>query len=215
MKKIFLWGLCFLLAIAIIPFITGIINGKNKADLHINFASINKPKAATASESADLSITLTNKDIETIVCLTMEYIEEDTDKETKRAILSICTNNYIKSKADNNISPQVEISSYNDNLLKELTEIYNNGIYELRYQNNIVYIPVVSFSHGYIATNDEYPYIEAVASPWDTLCAEYNDSKKSECGVSLYGIEYLCKSHSDAESALRWYLPDFEMNLMK
>lgn len=203
MKKIFLWGLSFLLVIAIIPFSTGVFKANNKPGTSKN--AENAVASVTDSESI-----LTEKEVDTMLCQAMEYIKEETDKETKIAILSLCVNNYMYNKNDGSYNTQTEISNYSDNLLQELTEIYNNGIYELRYKDNIVYIPLVVSCPGYTVTSDEYPYIQAIASPWDTFV----DNKGSECGISLFGIEYLCKNYKDAESTLRWYLPEFEIKLM-
>ena len=60
------------------------------------------------------------------------------------------------------------------------------------------------------AVNENYKYIHSVASPWD--CYQTDFDANAECvGVSLSGIDYLCKNGYSAEEALLWYLPDFEI----
>ena len=213
MKKIFLWGLCFLLVTAIIPFSTGIIRQNSKADLNITAHEEDNIVDATKASPANSQSVLTDKDTEIIVTTAMEYIGENSDKQTKLAILSLCANNYIYNLNEKNQAEATETSRYSDKLLQELTDIYNSGIYELRYSGEIVYIPLVTLCPGYTVTSEAYPYIQAVASPWDALSDEFTLNKDYNCGISLYGIEYLCKNTSDAGSALRWYLPDFEFTL--
>lgn len=65
-------------------------------------------------------------------------------------------------------------------------------------------------SNGTTYKNENYRYIHSVASPWD--CYQTDFDANAECvGVSLSGIDYLCKNGYSAEEALLWYLPDFEI----
>lgn len=71
------------------------------------------------------------------------------------------------------------------------------------------YIPFCYSTNGKTSTNSEYPYLTAVASPWDS----YNEieSDTEYYGVSLYGINYLCSEGYTYDEALIWYLPDFKI----
>ena len=70
--------------------------------------------------------------------------------------------------------------------------------------------PYSETSNGTTYKNENYKYIHSVASPWD--CYQTDFDANAECvGVSLSGIDYLCKNGCSAEEALLWYLPDFEI----
>lgn len=103
--------------------------------------------------------------------------------------------------ADNStkeIYPQIEkiISS-----LEELS-IYYNG--------KNVYVPYSETSNGNTVYNEKYSYISAVASPWDCFSKEFD--KQARCvGVSINGLDYLCKNGMSAKEALSWYLPNCEI----
>ncbi len=214
MKKIILWSICFLLLTALIPFCVGITSKKNKAIKPANSNITEKIVETTVTEETE-KIALTEEELDTICCMAMEYINEDTDKQTKLAILSLCANNYLCFKKENNTLPDINISTYSDNSLKELRSILSKGLVEFLYKGNMVYIPLVKISSGHTVTSDEYPYIQEVASPWDTLEDGFNIDKQDQCGISVAGIEYLCKNSSTAEEAISWYLPDFEIKYIK
>ncbi|RGS77172.1 hypothetical protein DWX71_07185, partial [Ruminococcus bromii] len=73
-----------------------------------------------------------------------------------------------------------------------------------------LFVPYSETSNGTTYKNENYKYIHSVASPWD--CYQTDFDANAECvGVSLSGIDYLCKNGCSAEEALLWYLPDFEI----
>lgn len=72
------------------------------------------------------------------------------------------------------------------------------------------YIPYSTISNGTTADSDDYDYLCAVASTWD--CFSENYDKNSVCvGVSIEGVDYLCRNGASAQEALLWYLPNFEI----
>lgn len=80
----------------------------------------------------------------------------------------------------------------------------------LTLRNEKVFIPYSKISCGYTLKSEDCKYITSVASPWDCFSQEYDEN--AECiGVSVNGINYLCKNGANAEQALKWYLPEFEI----
>lgn len=81
----------------------------------------------------------------------------------------------------------------------------------LRTNGEALFVPYSETSNGITYKNDNYKYIHSVASPWDCYSKSYDEN--AECvGVSLSGVDSLCKSGYSAEDALLWYLPDFEIS---
>ena len=80
----------------------------------------------------------------------------------------------------------------------------------LRKNSEALFVPYSETSNGTTYKNKNYKYIHSVASPWD--CYQTDFDANAECvGVSLSGIDYLCKNGCSAEEALLWYLPNFEI----
>lgn len=73
-----------------------------------------------------------------------------------------------------------------------------------------LYIPFSPVSNGATVQSDDYSYLQSVASPWDCYCSDFSEDAKC-VGVSINGVNYLCKNGATAEDALLWYLPEFEI----
>lgn len=93
-------------------------------------------------------------------------------------------------------------------LYKRLLSVYNsNKEIFLTYRSKNVPIPYARRSNGLTSSNKHYPYICAVASPWDVFSVY---EPNVDCiGISMDGINYLCENGMTAEEALLWYLPEF------
>lgn len=210
MKKIIIWSIFLLLVIALIPMFSGIKGLETPKIIQNN--TKNKEKSLHSVTTADETIPeqkLTDEETEIIVCKVMEHITEEADTETKKAMLAICKNNYLYLKAQGVSEFETEISKYSDSFFEELKTLYSENEYILLYDNKQVAIPMVPQNGGFTATSDEYPYIESVASPWDTFSNNYIRGAIYPCGVSIYGIEYLCRQGLNWQEALMWYLPSF------
>ena len=95
--------------------------------------------------------------------------------------------------------------------LKDRIRTHYSSEKELLYHHESKYIPIAPLSNGQTQTNDTYPYLTAVASPWDCLDENYNEN--NQCvGVSMNGVNYLCTKGCSAEEALLHYLPDFTVS---
>ena len=212
MKKIVLWCMCLLLIIALLPLASG-IKGIELSDLSAttNTEATDAPESEPTTNETDTEDTLTDEEIEIIVCKVMEHITQEAATETKKAMLAICKNNYLYLKESGETDFETEISKYSDDFFGELLKFYEENQYIILLERKRVAIPLVPQNGGFTATSDEYPYIEPVASPWDTFSKSYIRGGIYPCGVSIYGVGYLCDNGMDWNEALRYYLPDFEI----
>lgn len=137
--------------------------------------------------------------------------------ETVKALTIILNTNY-KFNPDSFCLDDSNVCIFENNADNSLKEVYPqiekavNSAKEktLQKNNTLLYIPYSEISGGTTNKSDEYEYLTAVASPWDCYQKEFDENK--ECiGVSIEGINYLCKNGMTAEEALIWYLPDFEI----
>lgn len=159
------------------------------------------------------------QDKETVLCgLLAAVYDEDYSDETLKAIAIILNTNYKADKSSFNLNDS-KIYISKENADKKIKDNYDkiekavNSAKELYITKNKkhLYIPYSICSNGKTFSSDKYDYIKGVSSPWD--CYSKNFSSNNRCeGVSLDGIDYLCKCGETAEEALSWYLSDFEIN---
>lgn len=221
MKRTVFCCIGLLLIVALIPFASGIKGVKipNLSKLSVQSSSDEEAlEASTETQTEPLqdeilsSDNLSDEEIEIIVCKVMEHITEDADGDTKRAMLAICKTNYLYLKSQDNTDFEADISKYSDDFLAQLLNIYKEDNFILTLNGEIVPIPLTPQNGGYTATCDEYPYIQSVASPWDSFSESYIRSAVYPCGVSIYGLGYLCEQGLDWKEALSWYLPNFTID---
>ncbi len=210
MKKTILWSIIFLFIVALIPMVSG-IKGIELTNLPAEKAKKTTSEEKTTATSDENSKTdeLTDLEMEIIVCKVMEHITEDAHLETKKAILAVCKNNYLYLKEQGESDFESEISKYSDSFLEELYSLYNENEFLISYNNELVPIPLITQNGGFTATSDEFPYIEPTASPWDAFSEGFIRGAEYSCGVSIYGIGYLCENGMSWKEALGWYLPNF------
>lgn len=146
-----------------------------------------------------------------------EYKESYCDETIKAIAILINTDYTVNPDSfDVNDSETCIFEEDADNSLKEnyskIQDIYNS-VSELKISidKNVKYIPYSDSSNGSTIPSEKYSYLCSVASPWDCYSESY--SEDVECiGVSLNGIDYLCRNGAKAEEALKWYLPNCEIN---
>lgn len=187
-------------------------------------------KCATESESANVMATADNapknnneneKNISSedkVLCgLVSALCEKDYSSETIKAISILLNNDYSLNpeKFDLN-NPDVFLDIENaDNDIKEIYAEIEKAVSSSKnslicYNDKNVFIPYSKVSSGNTVYDENYNYISAVASPWDCHSKEFD--KNAECiGVSIEGLDYLCKNGLSAEEALCWYLPECEI----
>ncbi len=197
MKKISILSFMLLSVIVIIPLFAGIKNRTHKV----------KNTETTASSTDEVNtFNLTSQEIDYILCEAMMYIDQNTHSETKKALVALCRNNYLYMK-ENGITPnELKIDNYSDDLLKELKKILLNINLSVKHDGVRVYIPINSVSSGYTATDDEYPYLSSMATPWDVLHKDFNKNSPTSVGLSVAGLNYLSEMGYDYIYTLRWYL---------
>lgn len=138
-----------------------------------------------------------------IIALAAELCEDDFCDEAVKAMVILANTDYPTVKASDNNS---------DNEYYLLAKHYYNSNRELYIQKggSKMYIPYAESSNGATVSNEKYPYLIPTASPWDCLDPDYE--KNSVCaGVSLRGVDYLCRRGFSAEEALLHYLTGFEI----
>lgn len=138
-----------------------------------------------------------------IIALAAELCEDDFCDETVRAMVILANTDYPTVKASNDNSDKEYYS---------LAKQYYNSVRELYIQKGgqKMYIPYAESSNGATVSDEKYPYLIPTASPWD--CLESDFDKSIVCaGVSLRGVDYLCRRGFSAEEALLHYLTGFEI----
>ncbi len=139
--------------------------------------------------------------------------DESYCEETLKALAVILYTNYCLAPDDYDLKDS-RICILESNAENSVKENYNtiksavSAVYKKALCSNgkVLYIPFTSSTNGKTSSSSEYPYLTAVASPWDSYSNANNDE---HCGVSLNGINYLCNDGYSYAQALQWYLPDF------
>ena len=212
MKNILKCSIIFFIIVALIPFVSGIkdLSIKDLTPDNNNDSKWTTEKPLTKSRPQKKDV-LSKDETEIILAKVMEHITEKAHTETKKAMIAICKNNYLYMKDKGETNFDTDISKYSDNFLNELINLYEENEYTITYNKNRVPIPMVPQNGGFTSTSDEYPYIQSVASPWDTFSATYIRGAEYPCGVSIYGLEYLCENGMTYKDTLLWYLPGFDI----
>ena len=136
------------------------------------------------------------------ICYAASLCREDFCDEALRAAVILANTNRDSWDENSFDSPE--------ELKKRIHSVYSSEK-ELFYQNESKSIPVAPLSNGQTLSDDRYPYLTAVASPWDCLTKDY-DENLSCVGVSMNGVNYLCTKGYSAEEALLYYLPGFSVS---
>lgn len=165
-----------------------------------------KPQQESSESKAELT------DAELCGMVAANYDESYCD-ETLKALAVILYTNYCLAPDDYNLKDS-RICILESNAENSVKENYNtiksavSAVYKKALCSNgkVLYIPFTSSTNGKTSSSSEYPYLTAVASPWDSYSNANNDE---HCGVSLNGINYLCNDGYSYAQALQWYLPDF------
>lgn len=224
MKKFIILLLNLLILTAITPIAFMALTGQISSKPVFNAEMISTPDESDtkSDENSDTSQTAEKTtesnpefipDKEKIVTLSMQYIDGNTPLEAKKAIMLLIKHNFSYLR-DNSLADETSnVSAYSDDLYEELCELYDGINANILYNGKKVYIPIVKSSGTNTGTSDEYPYMSAVATPWDTYLSSYDRRISAPCGVSVSGLCYLCDSGYDCLSALYWYLPDFDISI--
>lgn len=165
-----------------------------------------KPQQESSESKAELT------DAELCGMVAANY-DESYCEETLKALAVILYTNYCLAPDDYDLKDN-RICILESNAENSVKENYNtiksavSAVYKKALCSNgkVLYIPFTSSTNGKTSSSSEYPYLTAVASPWDSYS---NANDDEHCGVSLNGINYLCNDGYSYAQALQWYLPDF------
>lgn len=165
-----------------------------------------KPQQESSESKAELT------DAELCGMVAANY-DESYCEETLKALAVILYTNYCLAPDDYDLKDS-RICILESNAENSVKENYNtiksavSAVYKKALCSNgkVLYIPFTGSTNGKTSSSSEYPYLTAVASPWDSYS---NANDDEHCGVSLNGINYLCNDGYSYAQALQWYLPDF------
>lgn len=165
-----------------------------------------KPQQESSESKAELT------DAELCGMVAANY-DESYCEETLKALAVILYTNYCLAPDDYDLKDS-RICILESNAENSVKENYNtiksavSAVYKKALCSNgkVLYIPFTSSTNGKTSSSSEYPYLTAVASPWDSYS---NANDDEHCGVSLNGINYLCNDGYSYAQTLQWYLPDF------
>ncbi len=212
MKVKILFITAFLLIMALLPF----------AAAKCSFLDINSNQTVSTADSISDGNNGEDDGYEKVLCgLVAAKYKDSYSDETIKAIAILLNTDYTVNPESFDITDKNNCI-YEDNSDNSLKEIYPkikktvNSILKLTVNKNgkKLYIPYLDSSNGMTIENDDYDYLTGVASPWDCYTENYDEN--AECiGVSINGIEYLCKNGASAEEALKWYLPNFDISEVK
>lgn len=173
---------------------------------------------ADSAESKDKSNKISKPDKDKVLCgLVAALYKNDYSAETIMAIAILLKNDYSVKPESFDLSDS-NVCLYSENADNSTKEIYPqiekiiSSLKELSIycDDKKIYVPYSEISNGNTIYDEQYSYVSSVASPWDCFSKEYNE--KAKCvGVSINGLDYLCKNGMSAEEALSWYLPYCEL----
>lgn len=197
MRKVLIFALIILILLTLVPAITSLIK-TNESKTERDF-----PVESTVSPQVAKKV---NKRL--IISIAGELADKDFCDEAIKAIIAIVKNNVEVDSSAYNTSNQSEES---DDFYKRVENLYKKTEPILIYKGEKVFVPTSSLSSGFTKTSENYPYMQSVASPWDCFHQNFVYGKDYADGVSLRGIDYLCKEGYTAKEALKWYLPEFDI----
>ena len=230
-KVIFI--IIFLLTMAFLPIIISkcsspqtAVTSNLTADKATEPVTANEPsKSETIVETTTESVAKENSEseksplTESDLCgMVAAKYNENYCEETLKALTIILYTNYNVSPDSYDLS-DIDICLPESKAENSVKENYNkiksavSSVYKktLCADGKAFYIPFCDFTNGKTSTNSEYPYLTAVASPWDSYA---NADDGEYYGVSLNGINYLCNDGYSYEEALQWYLPNFKIQIL-
>lgn len=202
----------FLLIMALLPF----------AAAKCSFLDFNSVQSVSTADSIPDDNNTEDDSYEKVLCglVAAKYNDNYCDETIKAIAILLNTDYTVRPDAFDITDKNTCIYEYDsDNSLKEIYSKIKktvNSTLELTVNKNgkKLYIPYSDSSNGMTIENADYDYLTCVASPWDCYAENYDEN--AECiGVSINGIDYLCKNGVSAEEALKWYLPDFDISEVK
>ncbi len=172
-----------------------------------DYISFNKTVTNTINQKPNKENSLP---AEYVINEAMTLADESFCEEGLKAALAIAENN-LSYYIDNNIDTSTIAAENSDEFKKKLEKAYKKTNVTISHKDQCVYIPASSLSTGCTKTDEKFPYIKSVASPWDCQNVEFIYGKDYPPGISMKGINYLCEEGMNYKEALSWYLPNFDI----
>lgn len=185
MKKKFVCLLLFTLLMVIIPL------AAEKKQV-IDSINLNYSKHKTDN--------LSNEEI--LSGLVCKEFKKEYNEETLKALVIILNSNYkFNKKKEGYWDKDKFIGKYDEKAYEKVENaVKSAGDLHITYKGKTAYIPYFYKSCGYTTSSKKYPYIKTSASPWDMA------KNSHKVGISLNGINNLCKNGASYKDALGWYL---------
>ena len=171
-----------------------------------------QPHEVHSNNENETILTDTNSKESDYVCYqAANMCHEDFCDEAIKAAICIAKNNLRFFTENNKEKDTVNTDNVSLSIVKKVKKLSKELKTEIKYNEKCVFIPTSSLSNGATKTDSRFPYITAVASPWDCQSEEYIYSKEYNSGISMQGINYLCENDCSYIEALKWYLPEFDI----
>lgn len=179
-------------------------------------------KTAATADTATVTSPQKEANYYKLLCgfVAAKYKENYSD-ETVKAIALIMNTNYKANPNAFNIEDKSVclFKEKSDDKIKKIYSKFETAVgsvinMSITKNDSLLFIPYSDTSNGFTYCSEKYNYLCSVASPWDCYAKSFNNELKC-VGVSLNGVDYLCKNGSSAEDALKWYLPEFEVTKIK
>ena len=103
-------------------------------------------------------------------------------------------------------SDYTSFEEINNKITTAFNDVKDTYIY---HTDKIEYIPYSQCSQGFTEKDEKYPDLLQIASPWDKQSKNYSADNKC-VGVSIDGVIFLTQNN-DYLTALKWYLPKYEI----
>ncbi len=141
----------------------------------------------------------------------LEYLNDNSPLELKLAVIEICKNNYRYNEL-HSLAQESDTSNLNESLYNELLNLYDKTSLSFSQGGKTRFIPLVKSGHLHSATDDEYPYMASVATPWEAESPDFEYDKSVKCGLSITSLKYLIDAGCSRREALGYLLPEFDIN---
>ena len=195
MKKVYIFAVIWFLILIIIPLVAVALSGDSE---DIMPSAPQKTKEVLADTANEI-------DKDKLIRSTALFCKESFCDEGIKATSEVIRNNIMTGHNYN--TDNLNIS---DEFYDRIGKICQGDSFKITFNDKKVYIPIKELTDGYTETDENYPYLSKVASPWDLNSEDYIEGKYSGAGISAYGINHLCENGESPQNALLWYLPGFK-----
>lgn len=208
MKKILFTGLLILALFILTPII---LLSENKKETNTTSPETNITPSPAIIETTVTENDFSKEEAEYIATFATNLLKYEDTKALKEAVLVLSVNNYKYQLQNEEPLTELRVNSFSDELFSELQSMLRDTVTELHYGNEKVYIPIISYGSINTVTDEDYPYLVSVATPWESENINFNRFYGDTCGVSVSSMRYLSEKGLSTEEILAWHLPEFQI----